>query len=135
MQDLAIRFNGDGDTVFDFDRMVEGKAAEEQRFLINVATSRNTVDLYEDKGTEMMEMALSGAVSDYNTAAHAGNFAALDTLLFIGAVSDDERMNSDDYVAEASISPMEYSLGALHYTVQLTFNDGTSTSEDVTIAI
>lgn len=134
MRDIAIRFDGDGDTVFDFGRIVEGKAAEEQRFLINAATSKMSVDLYgEDKGTDILAMSLSGSVADYNTAAHAGNFAALDTLLFLGKVSDDDRMDSDEYIAEAAISPMEYSSGAVHYIVQFTFNDGTSTSENVDI--
>lgn len=134
-RDVAIRFNGAVDTVFDFSRAVEGKAAEEQRYLINLATSVGTDGIYPDKGTELLEQSMGGLIVDYNGASHLGNFASLDTRLFMEDLGPEERIDSDDAIYGVSVSPVSYGQDTrtLHYTVQFTFNDGTETSEDVTI--
>lgn len=134
-RDIAIRFDGVSGTVFDFDRDVSGKGAEEQRYIINTATDKGSDRLYPSRGTDLMDGVLHGMVVDYNSAAHLGNFAALDTTSFMGAVGPSSRMLHDDAVYLMSVVPLSYTNSSrlLNYTVSFTFRDGSATSTSVTI--
>lgn len=134
-RDIAIRFDGVSDTVFDFGREVSGKEAEEQRYLINIATDRDEDNLYPDKGTDMMSGVLQGLVIDYNSASHLGNFAALDTTSFMGSIGPSDRILGDDAVYVMAVTPLSYSPNEklLNFSVVFTFRDGNSTSTSVTV--
>lgn len=135
MKDIAVRFNGVPDTVFDFGRMVEGKAAEEQRYIINMATGAGTDRIYPDRGTDLLADTSGSVVFDENGAAHIGNFAALDTTLFMEQVSTEERMASNDAIYVTSVTPVSYSneKRILHLAVKFVFNDESETSLDLNL--
>lgn len=127
MKDFRVIFNGDKDTLIDLGSAVEGRTCEEQRVLINLATGTETCPLYPERGTDLLEATSSTGVIGTNEAQHIGNFAALDTTMFIDSYDSFERRSEPDSVESIKLTPKEYLQPSriLVYDVELTFNDGT----------
>lgn len=108
MKGIRLHMNGDADTLFDFRSPVEGKEHYSQKMLVNLATEKGSDPIFEERGTDILAEAIGGVIIDTATAKHLGNFAALDSVIFVtgGAYSD---LKSDeeavkDMVVDCSVT-------------------------------
>lgn len=135
-RDVALDMNGEAGASFDFSRSVEGKSAEEQRYLVELSTAKTDLDLYSNKGTDLPGSAASSAMIDRNQASHLGNFAALDAYTFMQEVTFDTSRKEAPYaVTRLDVKPVSYTAATrvLNFVVTMLFADETSTSADVNI--
>lgn len=135
MKDVRIRFDGGGNTGFVLNEMVQDKRLFEQKYLINVATSKNTDAIFEDRGTNLLAAAIGGAIIDTSEATHAGAFAALDTLYFCTYEETPSVYESDIYVSDFILTPTYYDniARSLSFTANFIFKDGTTTDSSFSI--
>lgn len=108
MKGIKLHMNGDRDTLFDFRAPVEGKKHYAQKMLVNLATERGSDPLYPDRGTTLLTGAIGGVIIDTASASHLGNFAALDTVVFVngGAYPElkENEAEMDDAVVDINIT-------------------------------
>ena len=134
MHDIRIRFNGEYDTVFDLKSKVEGKDLYMQKYMINLATDNGSDPLYSTRGTTLMQEAIGGTLLSDNAIAHAGNFAALDSRLFVNGEDYADVRLSPDLVADCVLEAQDTgNSSTITYNVRFTFADGTET--DTTLDI
>ena len=135
MKDVRIKFNGENDTVFDWNSPADGKDMYAQKCLINLATERGSDPLYADRGTDLFKSAIGGSLLSNNAIAHAGNFAALNTIMFVNGEDYAAVSGSPDLVHGCRLQPMLLSKNSsiLTYKVNFRFADGAETSSDFTV--
>lgn len=81
-----------------------------QNALVNIGSLQGGDHVYPDKGTTLFRKALSGALYDLNTANHASNFAALDTLRFCKA---SDYLDTGEKLTGMTLKPAVFSHGVL----------------------
>ena len=135
MKDVRIRFNGENDTVFDWNSPVEGKDMYAQKCLLNLATERGSDPLYADRGTDLHKAAIGGSLLSDNAIAHAGNFAALSTVMFVNGEDYAAVSGSPDLVHNCNMQPdlLDKNSSTLVFKVSFRFKDGTETNSDFTV--
>lgn len=135
MKDVRIRFNGENDTVFDWSFPVEGKAMYAQKCLINLATEKGSDPLYSNRGTDLHRSAIGGSLLSNNAIAHAGNFAALNTVMFVNGEDYAAVSGSPDLVHGCAMQPvlLDKNSSTLTYKVTFRFADGAETNSDFTV--
>jgi len=79
---IRIDFTGNAPKL-DFNRPVEGFENTIQRALVNIGTHRNDLNLFENKGTDLLRRGVEGSLISIQAAQHQSNFAAIETLLFM----------------------------------------------------
>lgn len=135
MHDIRVRFNGEYDTVFDLKNKVEGKDLYMQKYMINLATDNGSDPLYSTRGTTLMQEAIGGILLSDNAIAHAGNFAALDSRLFVTGEEYSAVRLSPDLVTDCILEAQDTdnNSGTITYNVRFTFADGTETDTTLNI--
>lgn len=137
MKDIRIRFDG-SKSVFDFNTPVEGKDLSKQKVFLNLATEQGSDPLYPDRGTELLSQAIGGVMISNTEAQHCGNFAALDTEIFLANTEYPDvaadRTQSGDLIADihVALKTLDPDTQAVTFTVAFTFQDGTTTDETAT---
>lgn len=132
MKGIRIHFDGQDNTVFDFRSAATDKELLAQQVLINIATTAGSDPVFPDRGTTLHQDAINGLAVNKTEASHIGNFAALDTKLFLrstGAATEDGVT-----VARLNVDPINYDIlsNKISYEVQIVFSDGTSNPTSVT---
>lgn len=132
-QGIRLHFNGEHDTVFDFRSPVSGKELLVQKVLLNIATYAKSDRVFPTRGTTLHQDAINGLAINSVEAQHIGNFASLDTELFLAGSGSGEA----DGVAVTSVTltPGVYNSQdqRIRYYAQVTFSDATKTPVPVTI--
>lgn len=82
MTGLALKFEN-GKALIDLTRVRSGTDHELQTALINALTWEGSDKVYPTKGTMLQRDAARGYLVGFQTARHAANFAALQTLEFM----------------------------------------------------
>jgi hypothetical protein len=101
MSGIALSFDRDGIRLMP-DVSVSGLPAQAQAALLNVACSRGSDFMYEDRGTELMERAARDGIWSPGQAQHLCNFAAVDTLFFLRAT---EAATGPDSLKDVGLTP------------------------------
>lgn len=133
MHDIRLNFNGESDTLIDLTAKVEGKALYEQKCLVNLATEQESDPLYPTRGTTILKSCIGGTIISSNAADHVGNFAALNTLMFVRGEDYAAVQSSGDIITQCGLTPVELDETTLGYTVIFGFADGTKTETTFTI--
>lgn len=136
MRDIRVQFDGESGTRILLNEAVEGKLLTQQKYLINVGTSKGTDKIFPQRGTNLVGGAISGGIIDSVSAEHLGNFAALDTLYFCAYEEHLAVYNSSEYVQDFSLKPTDYNnfTKTLLFTAEFKFKDRTETSNEITLA-
>lgn len=134
MKDIRIHFDGKDGTVFDFRSVVEDKALFQQKAVLNIATEQGSDPLYAGRGTTLLADSINGLTINRIAAQHSGNFAALDTLLFLAPFYP-EGVQEADRIAELAIVPTDYDINTntLRFDTVFTFSDDTIVSSNTTL--
>ena len=82
MQGLRIDFTGSAPRI-SFDRPAKGFESTTQRALVNIGTHKDDINLFEDKGTDLLRRGAEGSIVSTQEARHQSNFAAIKTLRFV----------------------------------------------------
>ena len=129
MKDLRINFDGQDGTYIDLKDSVEGKRLYEQKFLVNLATSKNTDIVYEDRGTNLLVGAIGGVFISSISTQHLINFSTTDTLYFCSYEEHADIYESDEYINGLAIDTVSYnnSTNCLVIGVTFSFKDDTTT--------
>ncbi len=118
---LKVKFDKDGASLLT-DEQVEDTDATIQAALINIATPVGSDPAHPERGTDLLRRAASGAIVSPQEAAHAANFAAVDTLFFVRenepAASDDDKLSAID------TNPLILSAQTLQVNLQFHFISG-----------
>jgi len=97
MQGLRLKFNDDK-VAIDYTAPLETVVdCLSQNAVVNTATHANSDKIYTNKGTTFFKSAVSGNIFDTSRAAHASNFAAYESKIFINStlpVSQNELLES-----------------------------------------
>lgn len=135
MHDIRIRFNGEYDTIFDLNNKVEGKNLYIQKYLINLSTDNGSDPIYPTRGTTLMQEAIGGTLLSDNAIAHAGNFAALDSRIFVSGEEYSAVRSSPDLITDCLMEAVDLteSMNTLTYKVHFTFADSTETETTFTL--
>jgi hypothetical protein len=81
---------------------VVGFEATVQNALVNLGTRQGTDPLYPERGTTLQKDASAGKLVELNSAQHASNFAASDTLFFL---RDFDAVGDPDAISELKLAP------------------------------
>jgi hypothetical protein len=119
---VKITFSSDG-ALFDFSRAVEDRDAIIQNSMINIGTLAGSDKVYPDKGTSLFSSAVRGRLVNGNAAAHASNFAAVDTLFFERKYLDP---TCPDLLTKVSLKPATFDGRQLTVNAAFQFDDGTT---------
>ena len=121
MRTLRVLFAHQGAS-FDLSAPLSGELeCAVQNALINIGTLQGSDGIYPTKGTRLLRQALSGALFDANAAAHASNYAALDTLKFIKGV---DYIDTAEKIETMAIKPASYTQGRLVVDAQFISSSG-----------
>lgn len=136
MMDIRLHFNGENDTVFDFRTVVKDKALYQQKAMLNIATEQGSDPLFEDRGTTLLADSINGLTINKTEAQHSGNFAALDTLLFLAPYYPEE-VPEEDRIADLAVVPTDYdaTTNTLRFDTVFTFADDTIVSSNNTLNV
>lgn len=134
MRAIKIHYNGGDDTRILFREETSGKLLQIQKYLLNVATEKDTDPIFPDRGTDLLRTALGGALVSPDTS--DDGFAAVDTLYFCNYEEYPEVFNSDDNVSFFALIPADYQhyKRSLSFAANFTFADGTEYNTDLEIA-
>lgn len=117
---ISLSFELDG-SVRILDEAVEGARLVIQSALVNLLTPRNMDELYPDRGTGILDAALAGLISGFQSAQHEANFAASDVLYFSRA---HETADTADKLEQVLFTPSQLTLGALDMQAAFRMIDG-----------
>ena len=123
---IKIFFDGKDNTVFDFRSSVTGKELLAQQVLVNIATDAGSDPLYPTRGTTLHRDSINGLTINKVEAQHTGNFAALDTLMFVSSTMQEAEPAVTRDARSVIPKTCDHSTRTLSYEVQMTFSDGTS---------
>lgn len=120
MKGIRLTFRDTGCS-FDFSSPVHDFGCIMQNALVNIATGQGSDSVYPTKGTVLYKQAVSGVIVDTNSAVHASNFAAVDTLFF----SAQQKLATDaETMSAVTIAPVSLKNGRLSTTIQFTSSLG-----------
>ena len=103
MKSLRVAFDEGGARLV-FDETVEGTRNTAQKCLINVGTINGSDSMFADRGTQLLAQAVRSELISENTAQHAANFAALDTLTFVRVNDPQDALDDTSRVTELTLS-------------------------------
>lgn len=103
MNGVALDFTGDMPR-FGTGR-VEGFGATVQNALVNIGTGQGTDPVYPERGTTLQRDAVDGKLIDLNSAQHASNFAAVDTLAFTKTYTPESDTSN---LSEVRLEPADF---------------------------
>lgn len=120
MTGIRIIFSEDG-IRFDFDNPVKDFECTAQNALVNIGTRKGSDPMFPERGTDLLKTALSGAIVDLNSAAHASNLAAVDTLFFSRTW---EQAGNTERMAKVQLDPLSIQDRCLQLDAVFTSTDG-----------
>lgn len=129
MEGLAINFVKSGallavgSKVSDFNTIV-------QNGMVNIATEAGSDPIYATRGTELYSAGVLGALTTYDEAYHASNFAALDTSFFL-KLSDYTEVNYER-VRLVELQPVTYTGTQMNINARFEGENGTVVGKQVT---
>jgi hypothetical protein len=134
MRAIKIKYNGGDDTRILFREETTGKLLQTQKYLLNVATEKNTDAIFPERGTDLLRTALGGALITNNGV--RDGFAAVDTLYFCNYEEAAEVFNSADNVIQFTLRPGNYrhATRQLSFAANFTFKDGTTYNTQLELA-
>lgn len=134
MRAVAIDFTGGYTTRINFRKEVTGKALQEQKYLINVATQLGSDPIFLSRGTDLLTTAIGGALVSIDGL--TDGFAAVDTVYFCNYEESKEMFDSGDNVQYFTLTPSSYeaSINSVGFVAHFVFADQTETSTTVNIA-
>ena len=127
MTGVMIDFTGDRPTLGV--AKVEGFGAVVQNSMVNVATRQGTDPVYPERGTNLQKDAAAGRMIDINSAQHASNFAALDTVSFSRLVDKGD----PSALTQATLAPAQFSGRSLSLEAKFQSADGQSVGITITV--
>ena len=92
-----------------------------QNALVNLGSVQGGDKVFPDKGTDLLKTAVSGALFDLNSANHASNYAALDTLAFSKAA---DYQDNPEPITGMTLKPATFTGGVLTLDVKFTSSRG-----------
>ena len=128
MEGLAIEFESTG-AVLDVSTKVSNFSTIVQNGLVNIGTIAGSDPLYLSRGTQLYNSGVVGALTTYNDAYHAANFAALDTSFFLKR-SDYADANYER-VRLVEMQPVSYNGSRMQINVRFEGENGTIVGKQI----
>jgi hypothetical protein len=134
MRAVAIDFTGGYTTRINFRREVSGKALQEQKYLVNVATTAGSDPIFPKRGTKLLDSAIGGALMSINGL--TDGFAAVDTVYFCNYEESKAMYESPDNVRVFTLTPSAVgsSMTEVCFNAHFLFADQTENTVSVTVA-
>ena len=129
MKGLLVTLAGVGGSRIHLDSAVEGRDSHIQNALVTVGTFLGSDPIFPDRGTELLDAAVRGALIDQASRRHYCNFAALDVLFFTRA--NDEQAAPRVQVLE--IIPESFDGKQMTAQSRFTFDDGVVVGQTLNI--
>lgn len=125
MRSIKINFNG-SKTSIDFLSEISGKAALQQKYLVNTLTTKSSDPIFNNRGTDLLDAAIGGALITSTNI--TDGFAAVDTLYFCNFEESKEVYDSGDNVTLYSLTPdYDYlTTTSAVFNAEFEFADGSS---------
>jgi len=118
---ISIILKPGGLAELDLTSKVQGFHAVVQNALVNLLTDKDIDVIYPDRGTRLLETGLNSNIYNFQSASHACNFAAADTLFFS---REYEQAESQDKLDQIQIIPSSLTLEKLDAEVGFSAIDG-----------
>ncbi len=136
MRSINVIFSGESGTLIDWTHSVRDRQTVEQKYLMNIATEKESDPIFPDRGTDLLAQAIGGVVIDVASAQMIGTFAATDTIYFCSWEEAPSVYEADYYPTSAELIPTEYTNygRTLNFELILTFRDGTTTETTTAIS-
>ncbi len=128
MEGLAIDFERTG-AVLDVLSKVSDFGTIVQNGLVNIGTITGTDPLFNTRGTQLYNSGVVGALTTYNDAYHAANFAALDTTFFLK--SSDYAEVTYERVRLVEMQPVTYTGSQMNINVRFEGENGTTVGKQI----
>lgn len=109
--------------VLKLDEQVSGKEGTVQSALVNITTAKGSDRAFPTRGTDLLRRALLGELIDVNSAQHASNFAALDTLFF--TARNTQATADEELLADIDLTPVAFSYNYLRLDASMEMQDDT----------
>lgn len=134
MRAVAVDFTGGYTTRINFKREVTGKALQEQKYLVNVATNAGSDPIFPKRGTKLLDSAIGGALMSINGL--TDGFAAVDTVYFCNYEESKAMYESPDNVRVFTLTPSAVgsSMTEVCFKAHFLFADQTENTVSVTVA-
>lgn len=134
MRAVAVDFTGGYTTRINFKREVTGKALQEQKYLVNVATNAGSDPIFPKRGTKLLDSAIGGALMSLNGL--TDGFAAVDTVYFCNYEESKAMYESPDNVRVFTLTPSAVgsSMTEVCFQAHFLFADQTENTVSVTVA-
>lgn len=135
MRAIRIQYAGNDRTRILWDQDTDGKLLMTQKYLMNVATDKDSDAIFEDRGTELLSAAIGGALL-WGDVGNEDDFAAVNTLYFCNYEESAAVYNSDDNVVQFSITAAAYDNNtiSLSMAADFEFADGTTYNTTLDLA-
>ena len=134
MRAVAVDFTGGYTTRINFKREVTGKALQEQKYLVNVATNAGSDPIFPKRGTKLLDSAIGGALMSINGL--TDGFAAVDTVYFCNYEESKAMYESPDNVRVFTLTPSAVgsSMTEVCLKAHFLFADQTENTVSVTVS-
>lgn len=128
LEGLSVEFVASGARL-DFSSRVSGFGTLAQNGLVNIGTVRGSDPVFPDRGTRLYRSGVVGEITNYNTAYHASNFAAMDTMFFLRR--SDYVDSTHERIKTVKLQPVEFVGTRMRLQARFEGDAGSAIGKDV----
>ncbi|MEG1542955.1 MAG: hypothetical protein RR382_00325 [Tannerellaceae bacterium] len=134
IRDIKINFNGKDSFLLLNDDVCD-KDAYTQKCLVNLVTSAGTDKLYDERGTDLLRTAASGAIINKASANHECNAASINTLFFVRGYDRKGIRDVPWRALDINMNIVDFAPGNMVTNVIVLFQDETTTKTTTNFAL
>lgn len=130
MRGLRLTFSQEGPISLNGDAVTDLECIQ-QNALVNIGTSKGSDAIFPDKGTDLFKAAVGGVIYDIQSAQHAANFAALDTVTFLRDHEYASQSQSTLETLQLNLRVIE--VGRLQFQASMVFSNGVTSATQTSL--